>query len=229
MADTFIQLPADGAGKKIDTRTEAVNSEHREVHVVGDPSDNEGVAKVVNVDPSSTDWGLVVRDVNTSTIAANTASLSTGILVTSIQNSAAVLYTRQANPTAVASDYTPMGADDLGRQIVRPHQVRDLIATAYVTLSTGTEATLLAASAGSYFDLMYIMAANTSNVAQQVDVRAVTAGNVVMSLYIPANSTAGVSLPTPFPQADTGNNWTVDMADFTNSNILISALFSKEV
>lgn len=137
---------------------------------------------------------------------------------------------RTTNPTAYADgDRSNFATDKLGRQLNRPLQVRDLIATAYVTLSTGTEATLLAGSAGNFLDLIYIMAANTSSAAQQLDIRAVTAGNIVMSLYIPANGTAGVSLPIPFPQDATGNNWTVDMGDVTNSNILISALFSKEL
>lgn len=133
--------------------------------------------------------------------------------------------TGQADGNRVAATY-----DKLGRQVMRTQQVRDLVATAYVTLSTGTEATLLAgAGAGVFLDLLYIMAANTSNAAVQIDVRAVTAGNVILSLYVPANSTAGVALPLPFPQDNSNNNWTVDMPDITNSNVLISALFSKEV
>lgn len=46
MADTFIQLNTDGSGKKLDTRTESTNSEHRQVFVLGDPTSNSGVAPV---------------------------------------------------------------------------------------------------------------------------------------------------------------------------------------
>ena len=75
------------------------------------------------------------------------------------------------------------------------------------------------------------MGANNSDVAVTVDLRSVTAGNVVMSLQIPANGTAGVSLAVPFPQSgsDTGNNWTVDMGDITGTTVYLSALFSKEI
>lgn len=138
---------------------------------------------------------------------------------------------RTTNPTAVSdgSDVRP-STDKLGRTLTRPVQVRDLMSTAYITLSTGTEATLLASGgAGVYNDLIYIMGANTSGAAVQVDIRDLTAGGVVMSLSIPANGTAGVSLPVPFPQGNANNNWTADMPDITNSNVLISALFSKEV
>lgn len=46
MADSFIQGNTDGSGKKLDTRVEGTNSEHRPVMVVGDPSSNSGVAPV---------------------------------------------------------------------------------------------------------------------------------------------------------------------------------------
>lgn len=139
---------------------------------------------------------------------------------------------RQANPTAVAAgDNVSFTADDLGRQINRPVQVRDLIATAYATLTNGTETTLLAATAGSFHDLIYVMGANSSDVAVAVDIRPVTAGNVVMTLVVPASGTAGVSVPVPIPQSgsDTGNNWTADMGDITGTTVYLSALFSREV
>lgn len=46
MADSNVQLSPDSTGKKMDTRTEATNSEHRQVMVIGDPSVNAGVAPV---------------------------------------------------------------------------------------------------------------------------------------------------------------------------------------
>jgi hypothetical protein len=33
----------------------------------------------------------------------------------------------------------------------------------------------------------------------------------------------------PLPQGNVNNNWTVDMDDYTNTTVNISALFSKEV
>lgn len=139
---------------------------------------------------------------------------------------------RTANPTAVAGgDVVKSSHDDLGRTLTRPVQVRDLTVTAYVSLSNGTETTLLAASAGSFHDLVYVMAANNSDAAVTLDIRPVTAGNIVMSIQVPANGTAGVACPVPYPQSasDTGNNWTVDMADITGTTVYISALFSREV
>lgn len=139
---------------------------------------------------------------------------------------------RTANPTAVAgNDVVKSTHDDLGRQLIRPMQVRDLTITAYATLTTGTETTLLAATVGSFHDLIYIMGANNSDAAVTVDIRPVLAGNVVMSVQIPANGTAGVSLAVPYPQSgsDTGNAWTADMGDLTGTTVYLSALFSREV
>lgn len=138
---------------------------------------------------------------------------------------------RTANPTAVAAgDRVSASFDDLGRQVITPLQVRDLRATAYATLTNGTETTLLAAGgAGVFHDLVMVMAANTSGAAAQVDFRSVTGGNVEFTIEVPSGGTGGVAIPMPWPQGNANNNWTVDMGDITGTTIYISALFSKEV
>lgn len=140
---------------------------------------------------------------------------------------------RTANPTAVsANDVVKSTYDDVGRQLTRPVQVRDLTVTAYTSISNGTETTLLAASAGSFHDLMYIMLANSSNAAVLVDIRPVTAGNIIATIAVPADGTAGVSMggmPIPQSGSDTGNNWTIDMPDITGTTVYATALFSREV
>jgi hypothetical protein len=137
---------------------------------------------------------------------------------------------RTGNPTAVSNgDMVAWSADDLGRQVVRPVQVRDLIKTAYASVSNGTETTLLAGVAGSFLDLVMIVGSNNSDVAVSVDIRAVTAGNIVNTLRIPANGTAGWTPTVPWPQDATGNNWTVDGPDETGRTLTFSALFSQEV
>ena len=140
---------------------------------------------------------------------------------------------RTTNPSATGDgSVVDASYDDLGRSLIRPIQIRDLIATAYVAASTGTETTLLAASVGVYHDLIYILASNNSTVAIGLDLRAVTAGNIQMHLEIPANGVTGVSLPVPLPGMLTdgsGNNWTIDLPDVTGTTVYVSALFSKEL
>lgn len=150
-------------------------------------------------------------------------------IVSGAANSTALALTRQTNPTAVASDYVPLAADDLGRQLVRPVQARDLIVTAYVSVTNGTETTLLAASAGSFHDAIMVVGSNNSDAAVSVDIRGVTGGNILHTLRIPANGTAGWAPPVPWPQDATGNNWTIDGPDETGRTITVSALFSREV
>ena len=121
-------------------------------------------------------------------------------------------------------------ADDLGRQIMRPIQARDLIFTAYTSVSNGTETTLLAGATGAYNDLIMITASNNSSAATQLDIRAVTGGNIVHTMYLPAQSgPIGFAPPVPWPQDATGNNWTIDMPDQTGTTVYVSALFSREV
>jgi hypothetical protein len=137
---------------------------------------------------------------------------------------------RTANPTAVAGgDVVKASMDDLGRQIVRPVQVRDLLATAYASLTNGTETTLATATTGGYLDLVYVMGTNSSDAAVTVDLRGGSGGNIMASIRIPANGTAGVSLPVPIPQDATGNAWTADLPDITGTTVNISALFTREV
>ena len=137
---------------------------------------------------------------------------------------------RTANPTAVAAgDRVSLTADDLGRQVVRNVQVRDLIQTAYVSVTNGTETTLRAGVAGALLDLIMIVGSNNSDAAVSVDIRPVTGGNIVNTLRIPANGTAGWTPPVPWPQSDTGNNWTVDGPDETGRTLTFSALFSQEI
>lgn len=138
---------------------------------------------------------------------------------------------RTANPTAVAGgDVVKSTHDDLGRAVSRPVQVRDLIATAYVSISNGDETVLLAAGAsGVFHDLIYVLGTNNSDAAVTVALRDSTAGNIKTSIRIPANGTAGVSTLVPIPQDEALSVWTADLPDITGTTVTLSALFSKEV
>lgn len=139
---------------------------------------------------------------------------------------------RQANPTAVAAgDRVSATFDDVGRQVMRPLQVRDLLTTAYATPTTGVETTLLTGAASTYHDLVWIMGANQSNAAVTIDIRETTGGTVLATLVIPAESTAGIAPPIPFRQANLAGTWTVQNigTDVSNTSVDITAEFSKEV
>jgi len=172
-------------------------------------------------------------------LGAGNSSISVGAVVSDVADDGSAPnktggIARTSNPTAVAAgDIVTFSADDLGRQLVRPVQVRDLISTAYVSKTTGstfgTETTLFAGATSTYHDLIYVLASNDSTVAIGFDIRGTLAGNVLMHLEVPANSTTGLSLPVPLPAGDVGASWTIDLPDVTGTNVYVSALFSKEI
>jgi hypothetical protein len=137
---------------------------------------------------------------------------------------------RTANPTAVAGgDVVKASFDDLGRQLVR-HQARDLVLSAYVSLTNGTETTLAAGVASTFLDLIWITGANTSDAAVQVDIRSGTAGSTLLTLEIPAYGTAGAVFGADHLQQEiVAGAWTADMPDITGTTVYLSAKFSKEV
>jgi hypothetical protein len=62
MADSFVQLPADGPGKKLDTDnlTVGADSVHRErMQLAGDAA--AAITKILNTDPTGSEYGLVTR------------------------------------------------------------------------------------------------------------------------------------------------------------------------
>lgn len=149
-----------------------------------------------------------------------------------------------ANPTAVAGgDVVRFVGDKIGRQIVVPYQVRDLIKTAYVSISNGTETTLLAGVAGVFFDLISLSASTTSTfgvstlVPPYVDIRCTRGSGVVASLPIgglSATNTGAARLNTlvmsaPIPQDEADSSWTVDMNDITGTTVNIQALFIRNI
>jgi len=161
---------------------------------------------------------------------ANTGSTQ-NVTVAGATDSFFAYEARTTNPTAKSdgADVRPK-ADKLGRAIMRSIQVRDLIATAYVALANGTETALATAAAGTYLDLIMITATNNSTAVAQLDIRAVSGGNIIHTMYIPASTgPVGFSPTVPWPQDATGNAWTVDRPDETGSTVYVSALFSREL
>jgi len=141
---------------------------------------------------------------------------------------------RTANPAAVANgDRVSATYDDLGRQLIRPIQVRDLIRTAYVQKTSGstfgTETSFIAGTASEFHDLVYVMASNNSDAATLVDIRSGTGGAVVMTLDIPPGAVVGVAPAVPIPQPEVAQAWTIDLPDITGTTISITGLFSIEI
>ncbi|MBI1834118.1 MAG: hypothetical protein HYR90_04835, partial [Candidatus Andersenbacteria bacterium] len=105
-----------------------------------------------------------------------------------------------------------------------------LVTTAYTAITTGTEASLIAAGgSGVFLDLIQIVAANTSDGTVSLDFRDATAGGIVFSVQCPASATTGFVPAVPYPQNVANLPWTVDMNDVSNTTVNVSALFIKNV
>lgn len=157
---------------------------------------------------------------------SGTISLPTGAATAANQQTDALTDTElraSSVPVAQAS-----GA--IWSTVATPIAVRGGRYSAYATTTTGVETTLISAQAGYYLDLIQITGANQSDSAQTIDIRAVSGGNVIISLTIPAESTAGIATSAPIPQDNQGNAWTIQNngSDVSNTSIDVSALFVRE-
>ena len=135
---------------------------------------------------------------------------------------------RRTNPTALIDGKPAVPSfDAVGRQVMRLHQVRDLIATAYVNLASGTKTELKAGVAGAYFDLYQISLYNNSDVATSVILT--DESTVIRTIPLPASSEKNISYPVPLKQSAAGVSWYVDMPDVTGTTVEVAAEFSQEV
>lgn len=144
MADSNIQLNTDGTGKKLDTRTESTNNEHRQVFVLGDPTSNAGVAPVdatngVTVQGSATGTPLPVA----TAAGAPLAQESGGNLAALVTSNAGL-----ANPNnpATVTDSTLQNLVDqlahLSQSLRFLTQSQDVTGQLRVVLGNGTGSTL---------------------------------------------------------------------------------------
>lgn len=117
--------------------------------------------------------------------------------------------------------------DDLGRQLTRPYQVRDLIATAYASLTTGTKTVLRAGVSESYLDLMQISCYNNSDAATVVTLT--DESTTIRTIPVPANNVTHINYQIPLKQSATGVAWYVDLPDITGTTIEVTAEFAQEV
>lgn len=102
-------------------------------------------------------------------------------------------------------------------------RVRGSLKTGYVSISNGTEATLLAGTSDKYHDLLQISLSNTS--AGVIDATLKDDGTTVQIFTLAANQTYNFNFQKPIPSNDKNRAWTVDLPDDNNSSVTVQALF----
>lgn len=118
-----------------------------------------------------------------------------------------------------------MKQDVLGRDVVLLYATRDALVTAQVTLTTGTNATLIAGDTDYPLDILEITFANQSNAAAQVSLK--DDGTTVKTLEIPAGNTLELVENIPIPQSRKNSVWSVDMEDITGTTVVVEAILMK--
>ena len=133
---------------------------------------------------------------------------------------------RQTNPTATADGATvKFSADDLGRMVITPYQVRDLISTGSATLVRGTETAVVSAVASTLIDIVTITGSNTSGIAQNIDIRVGTGGSIIDKLTIPITSVVSKTYHVPLLSSEVAQVWTAQnstQADLSDSPVTIT-------
>lgn len=136
--------------------------------------------------------------------------------------------TRTTNPSPkIDGQSTEASYDTIGRQLTRPYQVRNLISTAYASLSTGTKTALITSPSGSYLDLVQISCYNNSDVATTVVLT--DESTTVKTIPVPASNVTHINYQIPLKQNSKGVAWYVDLPDITGTTIEVTAEFIQEV
>jgi len=134
---------------------------------------------------------------------------------------------RTSHPeNAVEGQHVIPTYDKVGRSIVQPFCMREMIATAVATLllndathgaDPDNETELIAGDADYFLDPYYIYGANASDAAVRIAFRAGAGGADIIELDIPANGVSILNPPLPYPQSEVDQAWYVDWA--VNDNI----------
>lgn len=142
------------------------------------------------------------------------------------------LSARTTNPTAVADgDRVRAIADDIGRQVVVPFGVRDLIDHQLTQIVNSTSETTIvtAPGAGVFADLLCLVITNQTATPVAVTIKDATGGTNRMRYALHANGGVVLMFPAPVPQkAGANNNWTATLSVNTVA-VDIFALFVKNV
>lgn len=115
--------------------------------------------------------------------------------------------------------------DQLGRQLINPFAARGALVTASVTLTTGTNSTLIAGDAAYPLDILNVSFSNDSTVAAQLTLK--DDGTVVKTVSIPASGTVELNPQVPIKQGRAGGNWSADMTDITGTSVTVEAILMK--
>jgi hypothetical protein len=135
------------------------------------------------------------------------------------------------NPTTVADGALVSAMfTRSGKLVVTEGNPRELKTRSNITLSTTTEAVLqVSGTAGTFNDILTLVASNGSTQTVRVDFKDISGGSVVYSCWLAANG-GGFVLPvgTLLPQATAASNWTATLSTgLTTNDVRIMVVTSQ--
>jgi hypothetical protein len=138
---------------------------------------------------------------------------------------------KTTQPTAVTDGQrTNILTDKLGRVIVAPGHIRDLVTGSTISIVNSTsETTFLSASANTFHDITTLAITNSGSVGTSVTIRDASAAATVRAVYyIAANGGIVINPSVPWPQTAVNNNWTAQLGNGTVT-VYIQALAIKNI
>jgi hypothetical protein len=116
---------------------------------------------------------------------------------------------KTTQPTAVTDGQrSNILTDKLGRVIVAPGHVRDLVTQQQTSITGTTETTFLTAVASTFLDISTLVITNAANQATTVTIRDATAGTTRAIFELAANGGIVINPPVPWKQAVVNTSWT---------------------
>lgn len=118
-------------------------------------------------------------------------------------------------------------ADDVGRQVVCPHQLRDLCSDQHTIITSTTAATtVVTADASHMLDLTDLILTNLSSTGSEVQLLDDDGTTIRASWYVPANDSRGMVFATPFKQTAVNKTWKVKTVT-SIASLRVTAKFFK--
>lgn len=124
---------------------------------------------------------------------------------------------KTTQPTAVTDGQrSNVLTDKLGRQVVVPGHIRDLVVQQATTITNSSaETTILTAAAGVFNDLTSLVITNASNQGLTVTIRDATGGTTRAIYYLAANGGLVFTPNVHWKQTTVNNNWTAQLSSAT--------------
>lgn len=184
--------------------------ERERVEMMARPTGDQASAAPVSVQGTATVGGTVAA---AGTTADNASGTPSPVLVGAMQNSTA------GGPAAGTTARHGALQADLSRRLVitgggvpQSHDYGRL-----ASLTTTTEATLVAAVALIRHELHQLAVVNRDTVPHTIDFRDTTGGTVRASVYAPAGQTVPLIYPSGLPQGAVNTNWTAQLREVTTT------------